>query len=203
MFRTNTLCLRTISLRPLVKPPSSYPLNLITCRRTQSNIASTTASTTQSAPAQPTKRNPTNFTNRVKSLNDSPLIIHNKKYNEAGKLLSLHLSSNAISKLKQLAQEESNPDLALRITVESGGCHGFQYNLHLSDMSTVTEEDCVFEKDTAKVIIDDSSLNILQESTVDYTTELIGSMFKVVNSPYTSSSCGCGSSFDVDFDKIA
>lgn len=114
----------------------------------------------------------------------------------------MDISDRAITKLNNIAQEENNPGVALRISVESGGCHGFQYNLNLSDVNTKTDEDCVFEKGGAKVIIDDSSLGILRESTVDYTTELIGSMFKVVDSPYMASSCGCGSSFDFDFSKL-
>jgi iron-sulfur cluster assembly accessory protein len=69
-------------------------------------------------------------------------------------------------------------------------------------LNTVAEEDCVFEKGGAHVIVDDASLAVLKESKVDYTTELIGSMFKVVESPYMVSSCGCGSSFDVDFEKL-
>ncbi|KAJ9100285.1 hypothetical protein QFC19_005638 [Naganishia cerealis] len=54
----------------------------------------------------------------------------------------------------------------------------------------------------ANLAIDESSLEILQESKIDYTKELIGSSFKVVESPYTSTECGCGASFDFDFDKL-
>ena len=53
-----------------------------------------------------------------------------------------------------------------------------------------------------RLVLDDSSLTILQDSKVDYTKELIGSQFKVVDSPYTSTSCGCGASFDFDFEKL-
>lgn len=64
-------------------------------------------------------------------------------------------------------------------------------------------EDSIFERDGAKFVVDSTSLEILQESTIDYTTELIGSQFKVVNSPYATSSCGCGSSFDFDPSGLA
>jgi len=47
-----------------------------------------------------------------------------------------------------------------------------------------------------KVVIDESSLELLKGSNVDYTMELIGSQFKIDN-PRASSSCGCGTSFDV------
>lgn len=69
------------------------------------------------------------------------------------------------------------------------------------------EEDTIFEGDTegvdspapgdAKVVMDEPSLELLSGSTVDYTTELIGSQFKIVDNPRASSNCGCGTSFDV------
>ncbi|CDR43214.1 CYFA0S11e01662g1_1 [Cyberlindnera fabianii] len=166
----------------------------------------TRANYTTEAPQQAKRtRAPTSLSNTSRSFGEAPkhqLRIINKKFADDGKLLIMDISDRAITKLNNIAQEENNPGVALRISVESGGCHGFQYNLNLSDVNTKTDEDCVFEKGGAKVIIDDSSLGILRESTVDYTTELIGSMFKVVDSPYMASSCGCGSSFDFDFSKL-
>lgn len=122
--------------------------------------------------------------------------------------LSLSITQRASSKLKELSEIEKNPDLALRVKVESGGCHGFQYDLKLADSYKnefkPDEEDTMFVRDDiARVIIDKTSLEILRDSKVDYVNELIGSQFKVVDSPYTTSSCGCGSSFDFDFDKLA
>lgn len=49
----------------------------------------------------------------------------------------------------------------------------------------------------AKVVMDESSLELLKGSVIDFTTELIGSQFKIVDNPLASSSCGCGTSFDV------
>lgn len=70
------------------------------------------------------------------------------------------------------------------------------------------EEDTIFEGDLdsaesasgaglAKVVMDEPSLELLSGSTVDYTTELIGSQFKIVDNPRATSNCGCGTSFDV------
>ena len=96
---------------------------------------------------------------------------------------------------------DSNPKLALRVTVESGGCHGFQYLMSLTDISTTSlEDDTVFEANDgsgAKVVIDTASLELLKGSRVDYTMELIGSQFKIVGNPAATSSCGCGTSFDI------
>lgn len=96
---------------------------------------------------------------------------------------------------------ESNPDLALRVSVESGGCHGFQYLMSLTNVSSLSpEEDTVFEDNGgsgAKIVMDEPSLELLKGSQVDYTMELIGSQFKIVGNPAATSSCGCGTSFDI------
>lgn len=97
--------------------------------------------------------------------------------------------------------KDSNPSLALRVTVESGGCHGFQYLMSLTNMSAVSpDEDTVFEASNgggAKVVMDEPSLELLKGSKVDFTMELIGSQFKIVGNPAATSSCGCGTSFDI------
>ena len=104
-------------------------------------------------------------------------------------------------RLKEIMSKDSNPLLALRITVESGGCHGFQYLMSLTNTSDVSsEDDTVFEANDgsgAKVVIDEPSLELLKGSQVDYTMELIGSQFKIVGNPAATSSCGCGTSFDI------
>lgn len=128
----------------------------------------------------------TKLTNPFKSDND-------------GEVLRVSVSKSAAEKLNSIKETDKNPNLILRVAVESGGCHGFQYLLSLKDQNTIDKEnDSVFERDGARVVIDKTSLEILRESTIDYTTELIGSQFKVVDSPYASSSCGCGSSFSFD-----
>jgi iron-sulfur cluster assembly accessory protein len=110
--------------------------------------------------------------------------------------------------------KDENPDLALRIQVESGGCHGFQYLMSLTTLppldklksgdasaaGKLEEDDTVFAADDgsgAKVVMDGPSLELLKGSKVDFTMELIGSQFKIVDNPLATSSCGCGTSFDI------
>ena len=97
--------------------------------------------------------------------------------------------------------KDANPHLALRVRVESGGCHGFQYLMSLTSTPTVsTEDDTVFEASDgsgAKVVMDEPSLQLLKGSKIDFTMELIGSQFKIVGNPAATSSCGCGTSFDI------
>lgn len=97
--------------------------------------------------------------------------------------------------------KDANPDLALRVTVQSGGCHGFQYLMSLTSAKDISnDEDIVFEADDgtgARVVMDEPSLELLKGSKVDYTAELIGSQFQIVDNPAASSACGCGTSFDI------
>lgn len=119
----------------------------------------------------------------------------------------VNITPRAAHRLTAIAEQDQNPNLALRVAVESGGCHGFQYLMSLVNTSDVdAEEDTMFEneepakKDSsykAKVVMDEPSLELLKGSSIDYTMELIGSQFKVTGIPGAKSSCGCGTSFDV------
>ena len=77
--------------------------------------------------------------------------------------------------------------------------------MSLEDPSKVDhEEDTIFAAEDddgagkAEVVMDSASLELLRGSTIDFTTELIGSQFKIVGNPRAKSSCGCGTSFDVE-----
>ena len=82
---------------------------------------------------------------------------------------------------------------ALRVAVEGGGCSGFQYDIKLDEAAT---GDLVLEGQGERVIVDMTSLPFLQNATIDFEEEVIGSRF-VINNPNASSSCGCGTSFSV------
>ena len=81
-----------------------------------------------------------------------------------------------------------------RITVLGGGCAGFQYKFDFDNIKK--SDDVVIETSKVNVLIDDTSLNFINGSKIDYVTELIGSSFKITN-PQASSSCGCGTSFSI------
>ncbi|OAL00652.1 hypothetical protein IQ06DRAFT_377414 [Phaeosphaeriaceae sp. SRC1lsM3a] len=124
----------------------------------------------------------------------------NPRNDESGNPMQIAISPRASKRLQAISSGDNNPNLALRVTIESGGCHGFQYLMDLTDLGEkpATDEDTVFQGDKGeKVVIDESSLELLNGSTVDYTMELIGSQFKVTGIPGATSSCGCGTSFDI------
>ncbi|KEF59794.1 uncharacterized protein A1O9_04642 [Exophiala aquamarina CBS 119918] len=146
------------------------------------------------------------------------VILQNPRVDDNGVDMSIEISERAAKRLRQitsappqkntLTSSSSSSDSHLRVTVTSGGCHGFQYLMSLEDGSKIDqEEDTVFAADSmedaggkgkAEVVMDQPSLELLKGSTVDFTTELIGSQFKIVGNPRAKSSCGCGTSFDIE-----
>ncbi|QJE72834.1 iron-sulfur cluster insertion protein ErpA [Aerophototrophica crusticola] len=104
------------------------------------------------------------------------------------------LTASAAKRIQDLAAQEGNPALMLRLSVTGGGCSGFQYNFTFDD--TTNEDDHVFAAHGAKLVVDDTSLDLLAGAELDFVEDLMGSYFKVGN-PNASSSCGCGTSFAV------
>lgn len=87
------------------------------------------------------------------------------------------------------------PDkIALRVSVEGGGCSGFSYKFDLVD--TRNEDDIAIEKDGATVLIDDLSIVYMGGSVIDFVDDLMGQSFQIRN-PNAVASCGCGTSFSV------
>ena len=100
----------------------------------------------------------------------------------------------ASNKVKVLVEEEKNPNLKLRVSVDGGGCSGFQYAFAFDEK--VNDDDTVIEKNGAKMLIDITSMQYLNGAEVDYLEGLEGARF-VINNPNADSTCGCGSSFSM------
>jgi iron-sulfur cluster assembly accessory protein len=101
------------------------------------------------------------------------------------------VTDRAAARIGQILKGESQASV-LRVSVEGGGCSGFQYRFEIERGST--PEDLVIEREGATVVIDPVSLQYLTGSKLDFVDDLIGAAFQVVN-PNATASCGCGTSF--------
>ena len=103
------------------------------------------------------------------------------------------LTASAAKRIKVL-NAQAGTDEMFRVTVNGGGCSGFQYEFKLDGQ--LNDDDLTFERDGSVLVTDETSLDLLAGSTVDYVEDLVGSAFAVKN-PNASSTCGCGTSFAV------
>lgn len=103
-------------------------------------------------------------------------------------------TDSAANKVKELIEEEGNPELKLRVFVTGGGCSGFQYGFTFDE--EVNEDDATMEKNGVTLLIDPMSYQYLVGAEIDFTEGLEGSQF-VIRNPNATSTCGCGSSFSV------
>jgi iron-sulfur cluster insertion protein len=105
---------------------------------------------------------------------------------------SITLSERAARRIAEILRAE---DAALmRVSVEGGGCSGFQYRFDL--VQDRAPDDIIIERDGARVVVDPVSLGFVRGSEIDFVDELIGAQFKI-NNPNVTASCGCGTSFSV------
>ena len=106
----------------------------------------------------------------------------------------LVFTDSAAAKVKELVDEEGNPELKLRVFVQGGGCSGFQYGFTFDEV--VNEDDTQMSKNGVTLLIDAMSLQYLMGAEIDYEDNLEGARF-VIRNPNAASTCGCGSSFSV------
>lgn len=103
------------------------------------------------------------------------------------------LSESAAQRIKAILAKQ--PDKSyLRVSVEGGGCSGFSYKFDLDD--TANDDDLVVTRNGVSVLVDEMSLEFMEGSEIDFSTELIGAAFKI-NNPNATSGCGCGTSFSI------
>lgn len=103
------------------------------------------------------------------------------------------VSATAAKRIAVLTAAEGQ-GVMFRIAVNGGGCSGYQYDFSFDNAKT--DEDILIERDGARVLIDQASLEFLGGSEVDFIEGLMGSHFEIKN-PLAKSSCGCGTSFSV------
>ncbi len=106
---------------------------------------------------------------------------------------TLKLTPSAAKRVALIAQKQKAPAI-LRLSVEGGGCSGFQYKFDLADAPD--NDDSVSETDGVQLVVDPVSLDLVGGSVVDFVESLGGAAFKVEN-PNAAAGCGCGSSFGI------
>ena len=103
------------------------------------------------------------------------------------------LTERAARRISEILKKEPSGAM-LRVSVEGGGCSGFQYKFDFDQ--TRTDDDLVLARDGAVVLIDPLSQQYMAGAEIDYVDDLIGASFKILN-PIATASCGCGTSFSV------
>jgi iron-sulfur cluster assembly accessory protein len=105
----------------------------------------------------------------------------------------VELTPSAAARVAAIAGKQGKPAI-LRLSVDGGGCAGFQYKFGLADM--VEGDDTVAEHDGVRLVVDAVSLDLVRGSAVDYVENMGGASFRVTN-PNAASGCGCGTSFSI------
>jgi iron-sulfur cluster insertion protein len=103
------------------------------------------------------------------------------------------LTASAAKRIKALNAQAAT-DQMFRVTVNGGGCSGFQYEFKLDGQ--LNDDDLTFERDGSVLVTDETSLDLIAGSEVDFVDDLMGAYFQVRN-PNAVSSCGCGTSFAI------
>ncbi len=103
------------------------------------------------------------------------------------------LTASAAKRIKAL-NAQAGTDQMFRVTVNGGGCSGFQYEFKLDGQ--LNDDDLTFERDGSVLVTDETSLDLIAGSEVDFVDDLMGAYFQVRN-PNAVSSCGCGTSFAI------
>jgi iron-sulfur cluster insertion protein len=107
--------------------------------------------------------------------------------------MTVGITSSAAARVALIAAKQGKPAI-LRLSVEGGGCSGFQYKFGLAD--AVDADDAISASGDVRLVVDPISLDLIAGAEVDYVESLGGAAFRVTN-PNAASGCGCGSSFSV------
>lgn len=105
----------------------------------------------------------------------------------------LTLTDSAAKRVAWIADKQAKPAI-LRLSVEGGGCSGFQYKFDLAEQPD--GDDLISETDGVRLVVDPVSLDLVSGSVVDFVESLGGAAFRVEN-PNAAAGCGCGSSFGI------
>lgn len=117
----------------------------------------------------------------------------NSMSDTASDLTPISITETAAKRIRKVLDTEP-PGSMLRVSVNGGGCSGFQYAFSFDTQRN--DDDIVLERDGATVLIDSVSVPYMAGSVLDFVDDLIGQSFQIKN-PKATASCGCGTSFSI------
>ena len=104
----------------------------------------------------------------------------------------IQLTETAAGAVSSAIASSSTPIRGLRVTVQSGGCSGMQYQMGLVESAQAEDISC--ESHGVRIFVDPASVALISGTTIDFIDSLEGSGFAFDN-PQAKSKCGCGKSF--------
>ncbi|KAL0485447.1 iron-sulfur assembly protein IscA-like 2, mitochondrial [Acrasis kona] len=105
----------------------------------------------------------------------------------------IHITNECAERIKYL-NEKRGSERHLRVVVNGGGCQGFLIEFNM-DQDSPQEDDILFTKDGAKIVVDQTSLDLIRGATLDFEVQMSKASFSIKDNPNASNSCSCGSSF--------
>lgn len=108
--------------------------------------------------------------------------------------MNLEITEAAANRVKELIAKDEKNMVALRVSVDGGGCSGFMYQYSLID--SINKDDFILENHKVKVAIDPMSQQFLEGCRIEFVQELGSNFFQITN-PNASAKCGCGNSFAI------
>ncbi|BFZ53249.1 Mitochondrial presequence protease [Savitreella phatthalungensis] len=131
----------------------------------------------------------------MKPVTDSYGQCHSNPLHLRGSIATIEITQGAQDRLNQILQASS----CLRVSLEPGGCHGYQYKFSID--SHIEDDDCIIARGKARLVVDHTSLELMEGSKLDFAHELIGAEFKIIDNPRATSSCGCDISISINTSK--
>ena len=108
--------------------------------------------------------------------------------------MDFKITEDAAKRIVELIAKNTKKMIALRISVDGGGCSGFMYQYTLVDV--INNDDYIVENNDIKVVIDPLSQQFLDGCNIEFIEELGSNYFQISN-PNATAKCGCGNSFAV------
>jgi iron-sulfur cluster assembly protein len=107
--------------------------------------------------------------------------------------MAITLTHSAAERIRSYLDKRGS-GIGLRLGIKKTGCSGFAYVVNYAD--EVLPEDIVFEDDGVSIVVDPTSLELIDGTEVDFVKDGLNEAFKFKN-PQAASECGCGESFSV------